>query len=182
VKFKVQEKYENIVFYVKDQPGNQILQAVRFVIVDIDDNAPVFINIPYRVNIFENTSLNSIVFNSISAYDLDGPLYNEFKFEVYESGSRNQSIYFKVETHFISSGHYNGSVRLIRKLDYETQKVHLLTIVAHGINSHLASSTDLIINVIDSPDMPPEFNQSPYYFKIAEEMPIVNINLNLNNC
>lgn len=163
---------------MKDQPGNQILQAARFVILDIDDNAPVFINIPYKVGVFENTSLNSIIFNAISAYDLDGPLYNEFKFDIYESGSNNDNInedYFQIATQFVTSGHYNGSVKLSKSLDYEKQKVHLLTVTANGINSLWHSSTDLIVNVIDSPDMPPEFSQSPYYFKIAEEMPIVRI-------
>ena len=154
---------------MRDPPGNQILQAVRFVIVDIDDNAPVFINIPYKVDVFENATVNSIIFSSISAYDLDGPLYNEFKFKINE----NRDNHFLIDTVFVSSGHYNGNVKLVKKLDYEKQKVHLLTVNANGINSHLTSSTDLIINIIDSPDMPPVFSQAPYYFKIAEEMPIV---------
>ena len=61
------------------------------------------------------------------------------------------------------------------------QKVHLITITARGRNSVFSTTTDLILNVIDSPDMPPEFSQSPYYVKIPEEMPIV-ILLNRKYC
>ena len=46
---EVQEKYEDIFFYVQDAPGNKVYQSLRFVIMDIDDNPPVFENTPYRV-------------------------------------------------------------------------------------------------------------------------------------
>lgn len=160
-------------FYVKDGPGNQIFQTARFVIIDIDDNAPVFINIPYKVNVYENTTINTVIFDMVSAYDLDGPLYNEFKFNIHE-GDIHIVNHFSIQTLYVSSGHYNGSVKLIEMLDYEKQKVHLTTITADGVNSQWSSSTNLIVNVLDSPDMPPEFSQSPYYFKIYEELPIVS--------
>ncbi len=46
---ELQEKYEDIFFYVQDAPGNKVYQSVRFVIMDIDDNPPVFENTPYRI-------------------------------------------------------------------------------------------------------------------------------------
>ena len=46
---EVQEKFDDIFFYVQDAPGNKVYQSVRFVILDIDDNQPVFENTPYKI-------------------------------------------------------------------------------------------------------------------------------------
>lgn len=46
---ETQEKYEDIFFYVQDALGNKVYQSVRFVILDIDDNPPVFENIQYKI-------------------------------------------------------------------------------------------------------------------------------------
>lgn len=63
---------------MKDKPGNKVYQSVRFVILDIDDNPPVFRNTPYKISIFENHPVDSVVFDAIEAFDADGPLYNKF--------------------------------------------------------------------------------------------------------
>lgn len=163
---ETQEKYEKIFFYVKDKPGNKVYQSVRFVILDIDDNPPVFKNTPYKIDISENTPINTIVFDLIEAIDADGPLYNKFHFSL-------NSDFFKIEkTSLVSSGHYKSELRLIRQLDYEKAKSHIVDLVALGENSPFATSTQIIINIIDYPDSPPEFSQSPYYVKIEEELPI----------
>ena len=46
---ETQEKYQDIFFYVQDALGNKVYQSVRFVILDIDDNPPVFENIQYKI-------------------------------------------------------------------------------------------------------------------------------------
>lgn len=166
---EVQEKYENITFWVRDQPGNKVYQSVRFVILDVDDNKPIFVNAPYRVNIPENINVGSVIYSLISAFDIDGPLYREFKFIISENS------FFNIHTFPISSGRYNGSITLIKQLDYETTQQHLLKITAKSLNSNLVSSSELIVNVIDSPDQPPIFSQSSYYIKIAEELEIGEI-------
>ncbi len=166
----MQEKYENIVFYVRDPPGNQILQTVRFVITDIDDNAPIFINQPYKIELAENQTLKTVVYDSILAHDLDGPLYNE----IYFSLDGEHSDMFSIETQITPFGYYKGVLRLERELDYETEKFYLIKVVASG-SLQLSSTAELSINVLDSPDMPPVFSQSPYYVKIAEEMPVVSV-------
>ena len=166
---EVQEKYEDIFFYVKDPPGNKVYQSVRFVILDIDDNPPVFKNTPYKVDVMENLSVGSIVFNSIDAHDADGPLYNKFKF------SLESNLKFQMgKTNYVSNGHYSSSILLADGLNYEEAKSHLITVYASGENSAFKAAAEIIINVIDYPDRPPEFSQSPYYVKIEEEMPVVN--------
>ena len=163
---KVQEKYENIVFFVKDKPGNKVYQSVRFVVLDIDDNPPVFKNTPYKIDVLENAPIDTIIFDSIEASDADGPLFNKFYFKL-----NTQRKLFELErTNFVSSGRYSTSIALTGQLDYEKSKSHVLTISATGDNSIFTTTTELIVNVLDCPDRPPQFSQSPYYVKIEEEL------------
>lgn len=168
---EVQEKYENIVFYVQDPPGNKVYQSVRFVILDIDDNMPIFRNTPYKISIPEDQPINTVIFNSVEAYDADGPLYNKFTFSL--SNNDYNGMFSIDKANYINSGQYNTSIILKKSLDYEKSKSHVITIYAIGENSVYTSSTELLINVIDVPNRPPEFSQSPYYVKIEEEMKLV---------
>jgi hypothetical protein len=167
---EVQEKYENIVFYVQDKPGNKVYQSVRFVILDIDDNPPLFKNTPYKVNIIENQQINTIIFESIEAFDSDGPLFNKFSFNIVKKPNEMLDMFSIGRSNYIGSGHFNTSIILNNKLDYEDSKTHIITISAVGENSIFVSHAELVLNVIDYPDRQPEFSQSPYYVKIEEEM------------
>lgn len=178
---EVQEKYENIFFYVKDKPGNKVYQSVRFVILDIDDNAPIFKNTPYKVDVNENTPLNTIIFDSIEAIDMDGPQYNKFTFSLEPNFNHDKNMFQIDKTNHISSGHYKSKLTLVNELDYEKSKSHVINIKAIGENSAFSTSTQLVINVIDYPDRPPEFTQSPYYVKIEEELPLVILILKVLN-
>ena len=168
-----QEKYENIVFSIQDKPGNKVHQSVRFVILDIDDNRPIFKNTPYKISVYENHPLDSSIFDSIEAYDVDGPLYNKFTFSLVKKA--NEEEYFSIDkTNYLNSGHYKTSIVLKRQLDYQKLKTHVITILAIGENSKLTTSTELLVNVIDFPNKKPEFLQSPYYVRIDEEMHVVS--------
>lgn len=165
---EIQEKYENIVFYVKDKPGNKVYQSVRFVILDIDDNQPLFRNTPYKINVLENHFVDSVIFDSIEAFDADGPLYNKFTFGL----ATNNNLFAIDKTIFLDTGLYSSRVILKHKLDYEKSKNHLINITAIGENSIFTATTELLINVIDYPDRKPEFSQSPYYVRVQEELQI----------
>ena len=62
----------------------------------------------------KKTPINRIIFDSVSAYDLDGPLYNEFEFYINEKDANE--TYFSIETNIVSSGHYNGTIRLLKTI------------------------------------------------------------------
>lgn len=172
---EVQEKYDNIVFYVKDKAGNKVYQSVRFVIVDIDDNPPVFKRTPYRISISESTPPGTLIYDSIEAVDIDGPLYNKFEFRL--SDRDEQAGLFAVDkTQFRSSGHYSTSLVLKERLNYEACKTHVITLVAvtktNSGEIMIRSISELVVTVLDAPDRSPEFIQSPYYVKLEEELPI----------
>jgi hypothetical protein len=166
---EIQDKYENIVFYVVDKPGNKVTQSVRFIILDIDDNEPKFLNLPYKVTLSENSPVGTLIFDSIEAIDIDGYLFNKFKFQI-----NDNPLFDVTKTHFISNGKYRAGVILkSNKLDYETAKSHLVTIEATSDNQPLhKSKTQLLVEVVDYPDQGPVFSQSLYYVKIEEELPL----------
>lgn len=159
-------------FYVKDKPGNKVYQSVRFVILDIDDNAPVFKNTPYKISVMENQPIDTVVCNFIEAFDADGPLYNKFDF--FLSNKDEQSGLFEIDkTNFLGSGHYSTNLILKRSLNFENCKTHVVNILAVSKTMpQIQTTTELFINVIDYPNRTPEFTQSPYYVKMEEEMPI----------
>ncbi len=115
--------------------------------------------------------MGSVVFEGIKAYDLDGPLFNEFSFSLTESPA-DKGLFQIGKTEYVSNGRFMSSLSLGRDLDYEQSRSHVVTISAIGINSPFITSTELLVNVLDYPDKAPEFSQSPYYVKIEEEMPV----------
>ncbi len=157
---------------MQDKPGNKVYQSVRFIIVDIDDNPPIFKNTPYIISISENQELDTVLFDSIEAYDLDGPLHNKFKFEL-STFSSNSELFSLGKTESLGAGRFRTSLILKQKLDYEKAKSHVLTVNAIGENSNFKpTSTEILVNVIDYPDKPPQFSQSPYYVNIDEEQDV----------
>ncbi len=123
----------------------------------------------FQQDVYENHPVNSILFDGIQAHDLDGPLFNEFTFSLDSTGP----LQFKLHnSRFLSPGQLAASVLLHSPLDYETSRSHVLTIHAIGTNSRFTTSTQLFVNVLDYPDRPPEFSQSPYYVKVEEELPL----------
>ena len=125
-------------------------------------------------DVYENQPVGSVIFNAIKAYDLDGPLFNEFLFSLGKINPLSDSGLFEIqETEQISNGRFKSSIKLNRNLDYESSRYHVITLLAKGLNSPFISSTELTVNVLDYPDRPPEFSQSPYYVKIEEEMDLV---------
>jgi protocadherin Fat 4 len=148
-----------------------VYQSVRFVILDIDDNPPIFKSTPYKVDVSENSPLNTNIFDGIEAVDIDGPLFNKFSFSL--EADFEMDLFRIDKTNYVSSGHYKSSLLLANKLDYEKSKSHVVNVVARGENSMFTTTTQVVINIIDFPDRPPEFSQSPYYVKIEEELPVV---------
>lgn len=151
---------------------------MRFVILDIDDQEPIFKHTPYLVSISENTEPGTVVFDSIEAIDSDGPLYNKFELRL---STRDVEIgLFALEkTLFRASGHYLTSLVLKKQLDYEIAKTHVVTVEAivllkteTGGEMVVKSTNEVVVTVLDSPNRTPEFTQSPYYVKLEEEMPV----------
>ncbi|XP_064615092.1 protocadherin Fat 1-like [Liolophura sinensis] len=133
----------------------------RILIKDINDNPPVFTASSYTANVSELSSVGSVVFDGITANDLDGKnLYMQ-----YEVVNGPYSEYLRFDRAS------KGEVTLNKSLDYETMQSFVVEIRAldtpEDTNSPRRSAVvNLTINVQDEDDMDPAFSKDHYSAKM----------------
>lgn len=135
-------------------------------VLDLNDNYPQFENLPYQVNISENTDVGEVVFQ-VSASDKDS------------SDHHYNTVYFKIaggdkEGIFEIDG-LNGKITLKKPLDFEgSSSYYYLNITAtdeHGAPTGNQNWTVVTIGVLDADDLPPKFSQYLYEALIEVDTP-----------
>ncbi|CAF1202853.1 unnamed protein product [Rotaria sordida] len=154
-----QSQYE---IYLKayDHGIQSLLTILNFtlIILDENDNAPIFDKDFYLINITETIPLNTILLH-FHAIDID------------EENTLNSQIEYQLNNQTIFSlNSITGELRLIGKLDREEQSSYEFDIIAsdHGQPQPLSSTVRCIINLIDVNDNYPIFDLSEYVFEIPE--------------
>lgn len=132
---------------------------------DINDNVPVFRNTPYEISVPESTPIDTTVFNSLLAEDIDAGVNGLVEYFIIE-GTKN---YTSEVTLTASDGFgtfeivfpHQGQITLAKSLDYERIQKYYLTVVAsdraRNVSERLTATTTLVINVEDSDDLDPSF-------------------------
>ncbi|XP_034941615.1 protocadherin-8 isoform X2 [Chelonus insularis] len=140
-------------------PGFVIPVNIR--VTDANDNAPLFVNAPYILNISEVTVVGTRVLQGVRAVDLDQPgPYSTVQYAVL---SGPHSDYFT----FINA--LEGTLVLKKPLDYETLKNFSVNIRAQDQGVPPQSSiTTLTVNVIDADDQNPAFLHDQYKIIIPD--------------
>ncbi|XP_021940674.1 cadherin-89D isoform X3 [Zootermopsis nevadensis] len=175
---------------------------VEIHILDVNDNAPSFydydqvVDIPsqsegfhhsessistpvYYVSVLENSSPGTVV-TKLSANDSDFP------------GNGNGLLLFNIPypnqngINLFSIDSKDGTVMTIGKLNYETQNIYNVTVVASDLgNPSLSSTALLIVRVIDVPEdaeeiAQPMFAHRYYEVEVEENSPVPVVLLVLN--
>lgn len=134
-------------------PGFVIPINIR--VSDANDNAPVFVNAPYELNISEVTVVGTRVLQGVHAIDADqqGP-YSSIKYSILPG---RHADYFEFENEL------EGTLVLRKPLDYETLKQFDVKIRAqdHG-EPPKSSDTTLTVHVVDADDQNPKFLDDRY--------------------
>ena len=126
---------------------------VRVMVLDMNDNPPVFNQSSYSVSLFENTSMGALV-HVAEVTDLDA----------------DSTHTFSISGAVFSIGETSGEVRLAGILDREMQASLTVEMVASdGVNT---TSAFLVVTVLDANDNPPVFNQSTYEVELHENYPM----------
>ncbi|XP_069045127.1 cadherin-23 [Lepisosteus oculatus] len=141
------------------------LANLAITITDVQDMDPVFINLPYSTNIYENTPPGSLV-RMITAIDQDRGRPRGIGYTVV-SGNTN-SIF--------ALDYISGALTLNGQLDRENPLYSagfILTVRGTELNedrtpSNATVTTTFNILVIDVNDNAPEFNSSEYRVRITE--------------
>ncbi|XP_041355036.1 cadherin EGF LAG seven-pass G-type receptor 2-like isoform X2 [Gigantopelta aegis] len=142
--------------------ANFIKINFRVVVLDVNDNAPKFTQDQYEVHIKESLAVGDSIITGISAVDND-------------SGN-NGLVYYSVldgpySHYFDIINPVKANLKLIKKLDYETENNFTIQIVAQDQadqESPLNDTALVTIRVIDEDDMPPKFSRARYTGTVIE--------------
>ncbi|XP_020860890.1 protocadherin beta-2-like [Phascolarctos cinereus] len=134
---------------------------VRVLIVDINDNAPVFTQSQYEAQIPEDSSIGSKVV-TVSATDLDTGNNADISYMLlYPSENIRKTFHLKEKL---------GELYLKEKVDFESTESYIINIQATD-GGGLSAECTVIIQVIDLNDNPPELTMSSLTSPIPENSP-----------
>ncbi|XP_074476092.1 cadherin-related family member 1a [Sebastes fasciatus] len=160
------EKQHEISVLVSITDGrNKVVETVRVFVTDSNDEPPEFLNLPFIIDIPEDSAPGSSIYR-VQAVDRD----------MGSGGSVSYYLQTLPFAKFTIDGH-SGILRVKpgETLDYETTPTHFVTVVAKdgggkykGKHQVLTSSATITINVLDSQDMPPSFIGTPYFGYVYE--------------
>ncbi|XP_035524782.1 protocadherin alpha-4-like, partial [Morone saxatilis] len=149
------------------------IYRIEVIIIDINDNAPSFLEQIHVFNISESSS-------SGERYPL--PIAQDA-----DTGSNSVKTYkLSPNEHFsidVSSGEHGVSAELVlqKALDREKQPIIKLTLTAVDGGKPAKSGTmQILVNVIDVNDNTPAFSKSLYKVRVRENVPISTTILKLN--
>ncbi|XP_071104185.1 protocadherin Fat 4-like [Haliotis cracherodii] len=149
--------------------------TLHIVLVDVNDNAPVFTKHRYTFHVKENAEVNEKVYGSIPlrAYDRDldhstngHVIYNRTMVTVGEPG--NCPFYVSE----------NGDIGVNSKLDYETKRSYSCIAIASDspvYGNNMNASTSIHIYVDDVNDNAPEFKNIPYTVNISRDAAVGSV-------
>uniref|UniRef100_A0A8D3B8Z1 Protocadherin 1 gamma 32 n=1 Tax=Scophthalmus maximus TaxID=52904 RepID=A0A8D3B8Z1_SCOMX len=143
----------NITFTAADEgsPPLSTNKTITLRVSDVNDNAPVFEQSQYEVNVMENNSPGLSVF-SVKAHDFD-------------SGQNARVSYLLVDTQvngnpistYISVNAESGVIQAVRSFDYEQIKtINVFVKGQDGGSPPLSSNTTVKLNIQDQNDNPPQ--------------------------
>ncbi|KAG8280049.1 hypothetical protein J6590_090775 [Homalodisca vitripennis] len=138
-------------------PRLATLDTITVVVLDCNDNHPVFHSALYRTAVAENVAVGTSIMQ-VEAEDADE--------------GRNGEVYYLLEGEGVFTiDTYTGWVVTSGALDRELKTSHNLTVVAVDNGSPaLSSSTSLLVDLIDYNDNPPVFSQDVYTVSVKEDL------------
>ena len=136
-------------------------RTTRFTVfvIDKNDNPPVFKNEGPKM-ISEDASPGSLI-GIVEATDLDEVSRTSLTYNLKNDGLSEDYFYLDP---------VKGSIKLLRKLDYEVKKQ--FRIVVEAYDGRYKSNMTLVINVVDTNDNSPVFSKPGYDVYLPEIIPV----------
>ncbi|XP_058048914.1 protocadherin Fat 4 isoform X2 [Ahaetulla prasina] len=121
---------------------------LEITVIDINDNAPLFEQDPFFVEVMENLSPSKII--TVAAVDKDNGPNGQLNYDIINGNIENS---FTIH-------HTTGEIRSVRPLDREQVGQYTLTVKASDRGSPTQSVVvQVLINVLDENDNAPKFSQ-----------------------
>ncbi|EDL10166.1 mCG141297 [Mus musculus] len=134
---------------------------VRILIMDINDNAPEFVNNPYEVQVLESSPPDSPVL-TVFAQDADAGNFGRVSYGLFQASDEIQKTF--------SINEFTGEIRLKTKLDFEKTKSYHVEIEATD-GGGLSGKGSVVIEVLDVNDNAPELTISSLTSSVPENSP-----------
>ena len=143
-----------------DKLSSGYSEAIVFIILlDANDNAPQFLNDSYYATVLESIPVGSNIIK-VEAEDIDTGVNADIEYSIKDSLIDNV---FSIDP-------YNGQITLAKLLDYERQTMHKLTVRATDKGTPPQTrDTIVFINVLDTNDNPPSFDEAEYTFSLSKQ-------------
>ncbi|XP_036061050.1 protocadherin beta-6-like [Onychomys torridus] len=129
-------------------------------VVDINDNAPQFVQSLYEVQVPENSPLDAVVL-TVSARDLDAGIHGKVAYSLFPGGGVSQPFVIDEVT---------GEIRLKSLLDFEATTYYNVEIVATDSGGFSGKCSVLVV-VVDVNDNAPKLTISSLTTSIPENAP-----------
>ncbi|XP_077042459.1 protocadherin beta-15-like [Agelaius phoeniceus] len=131
---------------------------VEIVILDVNDNAPIFTQDVYHGQVLENTSEGSVVL-TVLASDPDAGLNGDISYQLNEVLSQSESA-FVIDP-------ITGEIKITKPLDFEAAQTHELTVRARD-GGGLSAICKVLVEVVDVNDNAPELVVSSFSSPLPE--------------
>ncbi|NXD59884.1 PCDGA protein, partial [Corvus moneduloides] len=142
-------------------PARTGTARIRVIVLDANDNAPVFSQAEYTVLVPEDVPVGSVLV-TVTATDADEGLNGQVKYSMKKETDTALDIF-----HLDSE---TGAIELLRILDFEEGNSYELEVQAHDSGA-LFDTTKVVITVTDVNDNAPELTVSSKLNEISEDAP-----------
>ncbi|XP_025047372.1 protocadherin beta-16-like [Alligator sinensis] len=153
----------NLLFTAVDggSPPRSGTAQIRVIVLDINDNLPVFSQASYKALVPENSPRNYLVV-TVSAADLDEGSNGEISYS-FSRKSKESSKEFDINA-------VSGEIRVTGELDFEMRDTYELDVQATD-GGGLYSHTKVLVEVVDVNDNAPEVTLTSLISPIPEDAP-----------
>ncbi|XP_076590536.1 protocadherin Fat 4-like [Chaetodon auriga] len=134
---------------------------VTIVVMDVNDNPPVFSSSEYKTSVPENSEIGTNVLN-MRAADAD-------------SGANAQISYSLIAGHVdkFAIDSRNGTITTLNVFDYEREQIFDITIKASNIGDHaLFGLAHVVIQISDVNEFTPTFRKREFNFSVFKNVPV----------
>ncbi|XP_057269699.1 protocadherin beta-15-like [Pezoporus wallicus] len=132
---------------------------IHVVILDVNDNAPIFSQELYVGQVLENAPEGSVVLRVV-ATDLDAGVNGDISYQISQAGDRSYSA-FTIDP-------MSGEIKLTKPLDFETAENHELSVQATD-GGGLSGICRVLVEVVDVNDNAPELVVNSFSSPIPED-------------
>ncbi|ESO04603.1 hypothetical protein HELRODRAFT_79067, partial [Helobdella robusta] len=158
VKLKLRSKLDRenvdvykLIIYAMDGGHQTGSCVIDIVVLDTNDNSPIFEKATYDVIVPENAQIGTTII-TVRANDRDQGLNSLVHYSLSYQFHSESSIYFGVKPQ-------SGKIFLKSNLDYETKKVHIFTVTATDRGSNpLPAHASVVVRVQNVNDNKPEIS------------------------